>query len=79
MAKFVAGSRAFDMTAWDLVDFGTGTVTSDGATEVDVTGAGARFHYTLTGTGLGSFDTDGFPQSGTVTGFTMDIPGGPRW
>jgi Ca2+-binding RTX toxin-like protein len=77
MAKFVAGSRAFDMTAWDLSDFGSGTVTSDGATEVDVTGAGARFHYTLTGTGLGNFDGDGFPQSGTVTGFTMDIPGRP--
>ncbi|HTQ13437.1 MAG TPA: calcium-binding protein [Rhizomicrobium sp.] len=72
MARFVAGSRTFDMTDWDLSDFGDGAVTNDTATEVDVTGA--QFHYVLTGTGLGDFDGQGFPQSGTVTGFSMGIP-----
>ncbi len=74
MARFVAGSRPFDMTAWDLTDFGDGTVTSDGTSTVDVTGAGGQFHYVLTGSGFGDFDGDGFPQSGTVTGFSMGIP-----
>ena len=74
MAKLIVGSRPFDMTAWDLSDIATGTVTASSATEVDVTGSGGRFVYQITGTGFTTFDTNGFPTDGTVTGLVEDVP-----
>ncbi len=62
------------MTAWDLSDIATGTVTASSATEVDVTGSGGRFVYQITGTGFTTFDTNGFPTDGTVTGLVEDVP-----
>jgi Ca2+-binding RTX toxin-like protein len=67
---FTAGANAFDMTAIDLSDFGGGTITASSATEIDVTGAGGVI-YKLIGTGFGAFDADGFPTTGTVTGFDI--------
>jgi hypothetical protein len=75
MAKLIVGSSSFDMSTWNLADIASGAVTSDSATEVDVTGAGAFFDYTLSGTGFTTFDTNGFPTSGTVTSVTMVHPG----
>jgi Ca2+-binding RTX toxin-like protein len=75
MAKLIVGSSSFDMSTWNLADIASGAVTSDSATEVDVTGAGAFFDYTLSGTGFSTFDTNGFPTSGTVTSVTMVHPG----
>jgi Ca2+-binding RTX toxin-like protein len=74
MAKLIVGSRPFDMTAWDLSDIATGIVTASSATEADVTGSGGRFVYQLTGTGFTTFDTNGFPTDGTVTGLVEDVP-----
>jgi Ca2+-binding RTX toxin-like protein len=74
MAKLIVGSRPFDMTAWDLSDIATGTVTASSATEVDVTGSGGRFVYQIIGTGFTTFDTNGFPTDGTVTGLVEDVP-----
>jgi Ca2+-binding RTX toxin-like protein len=75
MAELVVGSFAFDMTAWDLSDIAGGTVTSDTSGEVDVTGAGGHLVYAITGSGFTTFDTNGFPTDGTVTGVTMAVPG----
>ncbi len=75
MAKLIVGSRPFDMTAWDLSDIATGTVAASSATDVDVTGSGGRFVYQITGTGFTTFDTNGFPTDGTVTGLVEDVPG----
>ncbi len=66
---FNTGALTVDMTAIDLSDFGGGTVTVSGATEVDVTGAGGVLLYKLIGTGFTTFDTNGFPTDGTVTAF----------
>jgi Ca2+-binding RTX toxin-like protein len=75
MASLVVGSFSFDMTNWDLSDLAGGTVTSSGASEIDVTGAGGRLVYTITGSGFTTFDTNGFPTDGTVTGFTEAVTG----
>ncbi|HEY2069612.1 MAG TPA: calcium-binding protein [Rhizomicrobium sp.] len=66
---FNTGSLTVDMTAIDLADFGTGTVTASSSTEIDVTGAGGVLLYKLIGTGFTTFDTNGFPTDGTVTEF----------
>lgn len=75
MAKLIVGSQPFDMTAWNLADIAGGTVTSDAAAEVDVTGAGGTLVYQILGTGFTTFDTNGFPTDGTVTGFVQTVPG----
>lgn len=75
MAKLIVGSRGFDMTAWDLSDIATGTVSASSATEVDVTGAGGQLVYEIIGTGFTTFDASGFPTDGTVTKFVQTVPG----
>ncbi|HEY2069614.1 MAG TPA: calcium-binding protein [Rhizomicrobium sp.] len=69
MVTFNTGSLTVDMTAIDLADFGTGTVTASSTTEIDVTGAGGVLLYKLIGTGFTAFDSHGFPTDGTVTAF----------
>jgi Ca2+-binding RTX toxin-like protein len=71
MTTVDAGGQTFDMTAIDLSDFGGGTVTASSATEIDVTGEGGTLFYKIIGTGLGDFDVNGFPHSGTITGFDL--------
>ncbi len=66
---FDTGAQTVDMTAIDLADFGSGTVTASSSTEIDVTGSGGVLLYTLIGTGFTTFDTNGFPTDGTVTAF----------
>jgi RTX calcium-binding nonapeptide repeat (4 copies) len=73
MTRLTASSIGFDMSSWDLSDIADGTVTYDSATKVDVDGS--AYHYAILGTGLGSFDADGFPQSGTITAIDIEGPG----
>ncbi|MGH6870713.1 MAG: beta strand repeat-containing protein [Rhizomicrobium sp.] len=73
MTNVTVGSQPFDMTAWDLSDLASGAVTASSSTEVDV--SGTALHYVITGSGFTTFDTNGFPTDGTVTGFTETVPG----
>jgi Ca2+-binding RTX toxin-like protein len=75
MASYSSGSHSLDMTAIGLSNFGGGTVTASSATEIDVTGAGG-FVYKLIGSGFTTFDSNGFPTDGTVTGFDIGHGGG---
>src|SRR5215475_13471412 len=74
MTTLKVGTHIFDMTNWDLSDLCNGTVTADHSNEVDVTGVGGLV-YTLTGSGFTTFDMNGFPTDGTVTGMTMAVVG----
>jgi hypothetical protein len=77
MTKLGVGGFSFDMTDWDVSTFAGGTVTLQSSTEIDVAASHGRTVYKIFGTGFTTFDTNGFPTDGTVTGFSEGIPGRP--
>ena len=68
MAKLVAGSIGFDMTAIDFNDMNTGVINKETSTVIDLTGSsGTDYHFT----GINFKYNGPFPQSGTLQGFTF--------
>jgi hypothetical protein len=75
MADYSAGAQSQSMLAIDFNDLAGGTITSSGATEIDVTGASGAV-YKIIGTGFTSFDASGFPTDGTISTFEIGHGGG---
>lgn len=66
LVKLVTNSGTLDMSHWDIGGIADGSVTSHSSTKVVISDPPES--YTFTGTGFGSFDSNGIPHSGTITG-----------
>ncbi|GEM_PF-5636051 len=73
MAKLVAGSHGFDMTAIDFKDFNS-LPTKETSTEIDETGKSGAI-YKFFGKNF-AYNGIGIPTGGTITGFTFLDPHG---